>query len=109
MPPDQTFTIDPTISKLLPAVLGSVVSLRFLPGTWPERLLMLVGGTALSYYSAPAASEWLGVAKAEGAIGFLLGLFGMGLVAGAYEVLQLVDRESIAKALRARLEKIIGG
>jgi len=83
MPPDQ-FN-DVSIAKLASGVAGALVSMRFLQGTWPEKLTM----------TTPLA-EWLSTPRAEGLVGFLVGLFGMALVSKGYEVIQLLDSRQIA-------------
>lgn len=90
---------DVHIFKLVAGVAGAVVSLRFVEGTWPERFLMAVGGAALSYFGTTPLAEWMQAPKAEGVIGFFIGLFGMAIVAKIYEVLQLMDAKQIAADL----------
>jgi hypothetical protein len=88
---------DPIVVKLVSGVTGAVVSMKFLPGlSWPEKIIMVLGGSALSYYAATPAAEWLGAARAEGLVGFLIGIFGMAIVAKVYEVIQIMDAKTIA-------------
>jgi hypothetical protein len=56
-------------------VAGAFVSMRFLSGSFKERITSAIGGAIASYYSAP----WLALKLAipEGLSGFLVGLFGM--------------------------------
>ena len=83
-------------AKLLAGLAGSVVSLRFVQGTIPERIFMAVGGAALSYYASTPAARWVGVQDAEGLVGFLIGLFGMAVMAKVYEVILVADAKQIA-------------
>ena len=94
MPPEQ-FN-DLSIAKLASGVAGALVSMRFLQGTWPEKLTMAAGGSALSYFATTPIAEWLGVQRAEGLVGFLVGLFGMAIVSKGYEVIQMVDAKKVA-------------
>ena len=87
---------DFSIAKLLAGVAGSVVSLRFVQGTITERAFMGIGGAALSYYASTPAAQWVGVKDAEGLVGFLIGLFGMAIMAKVYEVIQSADATKIA-------------
>lgn len=87
---------DGHIFKLIAGVAGAVVSLKFVQGTWPERILMAIGGAALSYFASNNLANWLNVPEALGLVGFLIGLFGMAIVAKVYEVLQLLDAKQIA-------------
>ena len=82
--------------KLASGVAGALVSLRFVQGTWKEKLTMLVGGSALSLLGTTTASTYLGMANAEGLVGFLLGLFGMAIVSKIYDAIQFVDAKRVA-------------
>jgi len=89
-------TPDLSFAKLIAGVCGSAVSLRFVQGTLGERLFMGVGGAALSYYASTPVANWMGVPNGEGLVGFLIGLFGMAIMAKVYEVIQLLDAKQIA-------------
>lgn len=84
------------VAKLLSAVAGAVVSMRFLVGTWTEKITMAIGGCALSYFGTTPAARWLAAENAEGLVGFLIGLFGMAIVSKGYEVIQMMDAKQIA-------------
>lgn len=91
----------PDLSKLGASLLGSFVSLRFVQGTVTERLMMFVGGAAVSFYSTGPIGTWIGGTGLEGLIGFFSGLLGMTVVAKLYEVIQAVDAKSVAADLWA--------
>lgn len=84
--------------KLASAGAGAIVSTRFLAGTWPEKIIMAIGGAALSFFASPAITEWLEVSRAEGLVGFMTGLFGMAIVSKVYEVIQLMDAKAMSDA-----------
>lgn len=88
---------DFSTAKLLAALSGSLVSLRFVQGTFAERIAMAVGGCALSYYGTTPASSWVGVHDAEGLVGFLIGLFGMAIMAKIYEIIAVADASQMGK------------
>lgn len=94
MPPDQL--PDFSIAKLASGVAGALVSMRFLQGTWPEKITMAMGGAALSYYGTTHVAHWLSMETAEGLVGFLIGLFGMAIVSKGYEVIQMIDAKQVA-------------
>ena len=87
---------DFSTAKFVAAVAGAVVSLRFVQGTVVERVFMAIGGAGLSYYATTPAAIWLGMSNAEGLVGFLIGLFGMAIMAKIYEVIQIADAAKIA-------------
>lgn len=104
----ETPSIDPTLAKLLPAILGSVISLRWVQGTWVERLLMVSGGAILSYYATPWAAAKVQMADAEGLVGFLIGLFGMAVIAPVYEAIKSADIKPAVADLWDRALKRLG-
>ena len=100
--------IDPpdfSLAKLSAGIFGSLVSLRFMQGSYTERILMSIGGAALSYFATTPIADWLNVSKAEGLIGFLVGLFGMALVGKVYEVILLLDAAAIATDVWAAIKR----
>lgn len=93
---------DATIAKIGASLFGAFVSLRFVVGTWPERLMMFVGGAALSYYASAPVSIWIGGGEETlGLIGFMLGLLSMTIVAKLYEAFQALDAKEMGKDLWA--------
>lgn len=92
-------TADFSLAKLIAGLAGSLVSLRFVQGTFSERIAMAVGGCALSYYGSTPAAVWIGVHDAEGLVGFLIGLFGMAIMAKLYEIIILADASQMGKDL----------
>jgi hypothetical protein len=90
-------TADFSVAKLLAGLAGSVVSLKFVQGTYAERALMCMGGAALSFYGTDPTTQWVGIPNIDGLIGFMIGLFGMALVAKLYEAFQLLDAKEIAQ------------
>lgn len=101
-PPDFSFV------KIIAGFFGSLVSLKFVPGTFFEKTLMLAGGVALSYFATSPVTDWLAIPKTEGLIGFFIGLFGMALVSKVYEVLLLLDATAIAADLWAAVKRKLG-
>lgn len=87
--------LDAWITKLA-GVAGAAVSLKFIQGTWPERIVMALGGALLSLYASPWASGVSGLP--EGLTGFLTGLLGMALLARVWEGVQVLDVAGIMKS-----------
>lgn len=97
MPDWDVFT-----SKAVAGLFGAAISLRFVGGTFIERATMAAGGAALSYYASDWTTAWLGMKGAEGLVGFLIGLFGMAIIAKIYEVIHALDAPKIAADAWAR-------
>ena len=98
-------TPDGHIFKLIAGIAGAVVSLKFVQGTWPERVIMAIGGAALSYFASDNMAKWLNVPEALGLVGFLIGLFGMAIVAKVYEVIQMIDAKKAASDMWAAAKR----
>ncbi len=77
--------------KIISGVIGALVSLRFVQGTWLEKSFMALGGSCLSYFATSPIAKWLDINNTEGLIGFIIGLFGMAIVAKIYELIQVID------------------
>lgn len=101
MMPDS-FT-DISLAKILAAILGAFVSLRFIVGTLMQRVTAFIGGVALSYYGSTPFAVWMGVAQAEGLVGFMIGTLGMAIVLKIYEAIQVTDAGRISGAFMDRL------
>lgn len=78
-------------SHFMSGALGSLVALRFAPGTtWKERVFNVAAGSVTAGYAAPALIEWFkvqtpGLANASA---FFIGLLGMSFVAACMEGLK---------------------
>lgn len=92
------------IAAKLAGIAGAVVSMRFVQGTWPERLTMAISGALFSYYAAPWVGKLTGLP--EGLAGFLLGLFGMAVVSKIWEWFQTAP---LGQILTDWLKKKLGG
>lgn len=74
------------IAAKLAGVAGALVSMRFLQGTWPQRISTAICGALISFYASPYVSIRVGIP--EGLSGFLLGLFGMAIASRLWEWVQ---------------------
>ena len=100
---------DLSIGNLLAGIAGAFVSLRFVQGTLLERFAMAGGGAVLSYYATPITASWLNMVSAQGLVGFLIGLFGMAIVAKVYETIQALPAAQIASDAWEAVKRRIGG
>lgn len=85
---------------------GAFISLKFIQGTWPERLVMALGGSVFSFYASPWASLKTGLP--EGLCGFLLGLFGMAICAKVWEAIQATPIAELWTALIDAVKRKLG-
>ena len=95
MPTDHVKDI--AMTPLAAGAAGALVSMRFIAGTWSEKLTMALGGASLSFFGSTPVANWVGLPDLVGLFGFLMGLFGMAIVSKVYEVIWLVDAATIAK------------
>lgn len=79
------------IVKIVSGVVGALVSLNFVQGTWIEKSFMALGGSCLSYFATSPIANWMNIDNSEGLIGFIIGLFGMAIVSKIYELIQVID------------------
>ncbi len=92
--------IPPEIAKVVPGFLGSLVALRWIPGSPLQRVSAIFGGSAASYYCAEFLTLVLGTDRDLTA--FLVGLFGMALAAKVFETLAVIDFQKIVDKLLQR-------
>jgi hypothetical protein len=93
--------IPPELAKFVPGAIGSIVALGWVPGTPMQRFLSLIGGIAASRYLSAPVVDWMSPhPESLGLAGFLIGLFGMAIIAKCYEALAQFN-------LSARLDKIL--
>lgn len=95
----MTFDVDAFMVKGA-GFAGALVSLGHVKGTWLEKLSMFVGGGFSSYYLAPFVVDKLGLP--ESAAGFLVGLFGMSIVAKTYEYIQTTSLSDLLPFLKPK-------
>lgn len=107
--PDLSSFQDGFLAKLGAGLAGSLTSLKFIKGTRVELFLMVLGGVFLSYYATPITVDFLGMKSSDGIVGYLWGLFGMAIVAKAYEALMEIDAKEIGQRIKDRISKLIGG
>lgn len=78
-------------SPFVVGLLGAVVALRGAPGdTWSERAFNIFCGTLLAGYLSPALAEYFGLHSPamSSASAFVVGLFGLNLVATVVQLLK---------------------
>lgn len=95
--------IPPEASKFSAGFVGSLVSLRWLPGTVLQRIQMLAAGTAVSWFAADPIAKWSGMNA--GTAGFFLGVFGMAVVD---KIFTAISTSPLAATFNEWLRKTIG-
>lgn len=93
----------PEVAKVAPGALGALVSLMWIRDTWPRRLAMFGAGAAFARFGTADMSRMTGLN--DGLTGFLLGLFGMAVVASVFLGWEKLDvsiilRDAIRQFLR---------
>lgn len=102
----MALNFDESTATGLAGLLGAAVSMRFIQGTWIERVTLAAGGAALSYYASPWLASKTGMP--EGLTGFLVGLFGMALASKAWEVIQASPVAEFWRLALKRASKWLG-
>jgi len=85
------------IVRAVPGAIGALVALRWLGGTPWQVAASLLGGAAGSYYGTPQIVSFMGTTP--GLTGFLLGLFGMAVVARVFDAIQVMEIGRVVNAL----------
>lgn len=89
----MAFDIDKLLdSPFLVGLAGSIVALRGAPGkTWLERALSAGSGALLAGFLTEATAEYFGLKtpQMQSAIAFVIGLFGMNLIAALNEWIRI--------------------
>lgn len=98
-----------SLSKFTAGVLGALVSMSFVRGTWQQKIAMAIGGVILSYYGTPFIVTFFGLTAAEGLVGFLLGSLGMSFMQKAFETIQAVSGHEVVVAVGEWIKKKLGG
>lgn len=94
------------IAAKLAGVAGALVSMRFLQGTWPQRISTAVCGALISFYAAPYVASRVGIP--EGLSGFLMGLFGMAIASRLWEWVQTTPLAGVWQIALDWLRKLAG-
>ena len=102
----MTITDIDAITAKLAGVAGALVSMRFLQGTWPQRISTAICGALISFYAAPYISIRVGIP--EGLSGFLLGLFGMAIASRLWEWVQTTPVAGVWQIIIDWLKKRAG-
>lgn len=82
--------IPPEAKDAAPGLVGALIALRWTEGTPTAKLLLVIGGSTLSYYGTHPLAGWLGATNADGLIGWALGLFGMNVASKVHEAIGAV-------------------
>lgn len=93
--------IPPDLAKSVPGVLGSLTALIWIKEPWPRKLAMFLAGGALSHFGTGPVANIVGLES--GLTGYLLGLFGMAIVAKTFETWAAMDLGGIASAWLRRV------
>lgn len=101
---DVTFDI---LAAKLSGVAGALLSLNFIKGTWPERIVMGLGGSIISLYAGAYVASKTGLP--DGLAGFLVGMFGMAITAKVWETIQATPIMGIWAAIVNGVRSRIGG
>ena len=79
-------------------VIGSAISLRWVPGrTYSEKVVIVVIGALTAQFLGPAVGEYFSLQSPgmQSAISFLIGLFGLNMMASVSLWLKTVDIGSL--------------
>ena len=92
------------IKQVAPGLIGALISLRYIKidGTF-NKITSVLGGAACTYYFSETVAAYLG-ARVD-LIGFVLGLFGLSIIAKCFEVIAEIKSQGIADWIMSFLPK----
>lgn len=100
--------IPPELKLAAPGIAGSAVAMFFLRRPLFVLVGMFVGGCLLSYLGTEWTAKALGMDEARGLVGFLLGTFGMAVLAKLHDTIDVVRPEDLWRAVRQFIRKRLG-
>jgi pilus assembly protein TadC len=81
--------LPPEAAKFVPGAVGSLFSMLWIKEHYARMIVMFFGGVAFSYYASTYTVRVTGFDT--GIAGFLLGLFGMSIIASLFAGWQKLD------------------
>jgi hypothetical protein len=100
--------LPPELRNAGPGVAGSVLALFFMRRPPLILIGVFLGGCLLSYYGTAWVAAALNMSRADGLVGFLLGLFGMALIAKIYDTIEAINPGELWTAVRQFIRKRLG-
>lgn len=94
-------TIGVKLSTVVAGGFGAAVSMAVIKGPLWYRFSLFLGGVASAAFVTPLFVELSGLHKAESAVGFIIGMFGMSITSAIIRTVQDVNFESLSEQLRA--------
>jgi hypothetical protein len=88
------------VTRHAPGVFGSLAAMLWIRDTWPRRIGYMVAGAISSHYAAPWVAQWTGIDLALA--GFLVGLFGLAIVAKVFETLESIKPAELGERILRR-------
>lgn len=95
--------LPPELRNSVPGIAGSALALFFLRRPPWNMVGMFIGGCMLAYFGTHWVSKAAGMETADGLVGFLLGLFGMALIAKVHDTIEAIDPREALEAIKKRL------
>lgn len=93
-----------TLAKHAAGPAGAVTAMLFMRGMdWKHRIAMVIAGSIMAFYGAPLIHHWTG--GNEGLSGWLVGLFGMALVAKIFDTWEALE---LGPLLRKKIAAWLG-
>jgi hypothetical protein len=101
--------IPPEARDAVPGIFGAFVAVSRTQGPLKQRALSFMGGSSLSYFCAGPFATAMGMTlDGRGFAGFVLGVFGMAVVAKIYEAIDQFAAGDLSRAVLERFRKALG-
>jgi hypothetical protein len=102
--------IPPELSDAAPGIVGSALSLRWIPGTWLTKAAMWAGGCTMSVVGGKQFAQLMHMSGDGGVslAGFLLGLFSMAVVSKLFDAISAFDSADISRTAMSAVKRKLG-
>ena len=100
--------IPPELRNAGPGIAGSALALFFMRRPMLVMCGIFIGGCIISFYGTTWVATQLEMERADGLVGFLLGLFGMALIGKVHDSIEAINTADVWKAVIEAIRKKLG-
>ncbi len=101
--------IPPELSDAYPGIVGSAISLKWLPGSYLTKAAMWAGGCSMSLFAAKPFAQFMHMGDGGiGFAGFMLGLFSMAVVSKLFDAISAFDSAGLSRAALGAAKRKMG-
>lgn len=101
--------IPPEVRDTAPGIAGAMVALLFMRGRPVlQSAGIFLGGCVLAFFATGWVAATMDMQKADGLVGFLIGCFGMALMAKVFDTIEAIEPAALWRAVLGFIRKRLG-